>query len=84
MARAPLLLLAACVALSSGNPAGPPEDWVPRIASGDMAYTADLPSVQGGGLYEGFYPVVGNGYLAVVRVCEGRGGLDGGVCVIVL
>ena len=39
----------------------PPADWAPAIASGDMIFTSSLPEEIG----EGFYPIIGNGFLAL-------------------
>ena len=39
----------------------PPADWAGRIASGDMVFTGLPPSLIG----EGFFPIVGNGFLAL-------------------
>jgi hypothetical protein len=60
-------LVAGCVATIAPSlgvqqtqaPVVPPADWEPRIASGDMVWTADLPTPWGG-ITPGFYPVVGN------------------------
>ena len=42
-------------------PLPPPSDWLPAIASGNMAWSADSADAIG----EGFFPVVGNGFLAI-------------------
>lgn len=73
---APSAALAAllCVLMSvSCNAIEPPSDWAPRIASGNMKWTADDPASIGAG----YYPVVGNGYVAKV----GRPPCVSGACL---
>ena len=63
----PLAALATCEASANWTsgyaaqppPPPPPPDWAPRIASGDMKFTADPPEAIG----EGYYPVVANGFV---------------------
>jgi hypothetical protein len=41
-----------------------PSDWASRVNAGLMAFTADLPMEQGGGIGPGYYAAIGNGFIA--------------------
>jgi hypothetical protein len=56
-------ILALIASQLAGQPS-PPSDWWPLVDHGDMVWTGDLP-YPSGWLTPGYYPVLGNGYLAV-------------------